>query len=135
MRTLNGEVNILTTQVEKLGGTTRWAKKLAKVNSILTEFKDSQPFFNLLGSQYGEGFEDFCKQAIILFPGVDFSFVQIDITIPMTPRRDDEVVDIEDGEDEEVFGGKALTPRVTQGDGLPQLEGLTEDKTNLAPTT
>ena len=53
----------------------------------------------------------------------------------MTPRRDDEVVDIEDGEDEEVFGGKALTPRVTQGDGLPQLEGLTEDKTNLAPTT
>ena len=41
MRTLNGEVNILTTQVEKLGCTTRWAKKLAEVNSILTEFKDS----------------------------------------------------------------------------------------------
>ena len=41
MHTLNGEVNILTTQVEKSGGTARWAKKLAEVNSILTEFKDS----------------------------------------------------------------------------------------------
>nr|POE71697.1 hypothetical protein CFP56_48600 [Quercus suber] len=86
----------------------------AKANAI-EEFKDSQPFFDLIGSQYGEDFEDFCKQAVLLFPSVDFSSVQIDTMIPMTPKGDDEVIDIENGEDEEMFGGKALAPRVTQG--------------------
>ena len=132
MHTLNGKVNTLTTWVEKLDGTARRAEELEKVNFILTakmtslqesvdkakantvkEFKDSQPFFDLLGSQYGEGFEDFYKQVILVFSGVDFSSIQIDTTIPMSPRGDDEVIDIEDGEDEEAFGGEALAPWVT----------------------
>ena len=154
MHTLNWKVNTLTTWVEKLDGTARRAEELEKVNFILTakmtslqesvdkakanavkEFKDSQPFFDLLGSQYGEGFEDFYKQVILVFSSVDLSSIQINTTIPMSPRGDDEVIDIEDGEDEEAFGGEALAPWVTQGDNPPQLEGPTEDKTDLAPTT
>lgn len=145
--------NTLTNQVENFGGTAHQAKELAEANSIFTteitslqesmakakanvveEFKDSQPFFDLLGSQYSEGFEDIRKQAVLLFFGVDFSSVQIDTTILMTSRGDDEVVDIEDGEDKGVSGGETLTPRVTQGDGSTQSESLTEDRTDLVPT-
>ena len=88
-------------------------------------------FFDLLGSQYSEGFKDFRKQNVLLFSSVDFSSVQID-TIPMTSRWDDEVVEIKDGEDKEVSGGETLALRVTQGDGSMQLEGLMEDRTDLA---
>lgn len=81
-------------QVKKLDDVTRWAEELMEANAILTaevtflresidkaeanaveEYKDLQPFFNLLGSQYGEGFEDFRKQAVALFPNVDFSLI------------------------------------------------------------
>lgn len=77
---LHGEVNALTEQVKKLNGAIRWVEELTKANAILTakvaslhetldkakvdaveEHKDSQSFFNLLGSQYGEGFKDFRK--------------------------------------------------------------------------
>ena len=110
MRTLNNEVKTLTEQVKKLDDATRWAEELTEANAILTaevtslresidkakansieEYKDSQPFFNLLVSQYGEGFEDFQKQAITLFPNVDFSPIQIKLTVPSTSRPDDEV--------------------------------------------
>ena len=50
----------------------------------------------------------------------------------MTSRWDDEVVDIKDGEDKEVSEGETLALRVTQGDGSMQLEGLMEDRTDLA---
>jgi len=63
----------------------------------------------LLGPQYNEGFEHFSKQAIVLFPNVEFSFVQIYTTIPMTPRRDDEVVHIKDGDED--TSKKAIAPR------------------------
>lgn len=81
-RSLKGEVNTLTEQVKKLDGASHQAEKLVDANSILMaemtslreidkfkvdavkEFKDSQPFVDLLGSQYGEGFEDFRKQAV-----------------------------------------------------------------------
>ena len=46
----------------------------AKANA-LEEFKDSQLFFDLLGSQYSEGFKDFWRQAVLLFSSVDFSSV------------------------------------------------------------
>ena len=78
-------------QVKKLDGATCWAEELTEAYAILMaevtslcesidkvkadaveEYKDSQPFFNLLGSQYGEGFEDFQKQAVTLFPNMDF---------------------------------------------------------------
>uniref|UniRef100_A0A7N2MAW6 Sodium/calcium exchanger membrane region domain-containing protein n=1 Tax=Quercus lobata TaxID=97700 RepID=A0A7N2MAW6_QUELO len=74
-RTLHSKVKALTKQVKKLDGATHRDKELTKANSILTtgvtslrksmdkakadaveEYKDSHPFFNLLGSQYGEGF-------------------------------------------------------------------------------
>ena len=67
----------------------------AKADAI-KEYMDSHQFFNLLGSQYGEGFEDFKRQATVFFPNVDISSVQIELTVPPTPRVDDEVVDIED---------------------------------------
>ena len=78
--------------MKKLDGASRQAEELVKANSILMaeitsfresidkfkadaveEFKDSQIFVDLLGSQYGEGFEDFRKQAIGLFQDMDFS--------------------------------------------------------------
>lgn len=80
--------------MKKLEGATYRAKELTEANTIQTvevtslresmnkakdntaeEYEDSQPFFNLLGSQYGEGFEDFRKQAVAIFPNVDLSFV------------------------------------------------------------
>ena len=64
----------------------------------MEEFKDSQPFFNELGVQYGEGFKGFRKQTILLFPGLDFSSIQIDTTIPITPGGGDEAIDVEDEE-------------------------------------
>lgn len=86
-RTLHSKVKALTEQVKKLDGATYRDKELTEADSILTadvtslrksmdkakadaikEYKDSHPFFNLLGSQYGEGFEDFRKQAAVLFP-------------------------------------------------------------------
>lgn len=78
--TLNDEVKALMEQVKKLDGASPWAKEFTEANAILTaevtslyestdkakavaieEYKDLKPFFNLLGSQYSEGFEDFRK--------------------------------------------------------------------------
>ena len=50
----------------------------------IVEFQMSQPYFDELGVQYGNDFEDFHKQATLLFPGVDMSQVQINFSIPMT---------------------------------------------------
>ena len=93
-RILHDEVKALTEQVKKLDGATRQAKKLTEANAILTaevtslrksmdkvkadtiqEYMDSHLFFNLLGSQYGEGFEDFRKQATVLFLNMDISSI------------------------------------------------------------
>lgn len=46
----------------------------AKADAI-KEYKNSHPFFNLLGSQYGEGFEDFRKQAAAFFPNMEISSI------------------------------------------------------------
>lgn len=104
------------------GKEARWcypsAKELTEANAILTaevtslresmdkakadaieEYKNSHPFFNLQGSQYGDGFEDFKKQAAIFFLNV-ISSIQSELTIPLTPRMDDEAVVVED-EDED----------------------------------
>ncbi|KAK9998256.1 hypothetical protein SO802_017859 [Lithocarpus litseifolius] len=75
VKTLSQEVKALTEQVKKLEGATCWAEELTKANAILTvkmtslhesvnrakadiveEYKDSQLFFNFLGSQCDEGF-------------------------------------------------------------------------------
>ena len=98
----------------------------------MEEFKDSQPFFNLLGAQYGEGFEDFRQQVILLYPDLDFSFIQIDASIPMTPYRGDRVVDVEDDTDDAAEGviivlainGQALLGSQALPDGPPVADAL-----------
>nr|POE57392.1 hypothetical protein CFP56_05992 [Quercus suber] len=70
--------SILTTKVASL----RESVDKAKAN-VVKEFKDLQSFFDLLGSQYSEGFKDF--------------------------KKDDEVVDIEDGDED--MSEKAIAPR------------------------
>ena len=37
------------------------------------EFQTSQIYFDKMGVQYGDGFEDFHKQAVLLLPSLDFS--------------------------------------------------------------
>lgn len=138
-------------QVKKLDDVTRWAEELMEANAILTaevtslresidkakanaveEYKDLQPFFNLLGSQYGEGFEDFRKQAIALFPNVDFSLIQIELTIPSTSRPDDEVVEVDDGEGDILEN--VVASKVVKGNGQSQVEEVTVNAENTAPT-
>lgn len=138
-------------QVKKLDDVTRWAEELMEANAILTaevtslresidkakanaveEYKDLQPFFNLLGSQYGEGFEDFRKQAVALFPNVDFSLIQIELTIPSTSRPDDEVVEVDDGEGDILEN--VVASKVVKGNGQSQVEEVTVNAENTAPT-
>ena len=150
-RTLHSKVKALTEQVKKLDGATYRDKELTEADSILTadvtslrksmdkakadaikEYKDSHPFFNLLGSQYGEGFEDFRKQAVVLFPNVDISSVQIKLTVPSTPRVDDEVVDVKDRDED--APEHVMAPQVVQGDGPPQAEKAMGKRDNTDPT-
>lgn len=114
MKTLSQEVKALTEQVKKLEGSTHRAKELMDANAILTaevtslresldrakadvveEYKDLQPFFNLLGSQYDEGFEDFRKQVVAFFPNMNFSSIQIKLTVPPILKSNDEVVKVD----------------------------------------
>lgn len=39
----------------------------------IEEFQVFQPYFNEMGGYYGDDFEDFQKQAVLLFPNLDFS--------------------------------------------------------------
>ncbi|KAK9983150.1 hypothetical protein SO802_032675 [Lithocarpus litseifolius] len=43
----------------------------------IEEFQVPQPYFNKMGGYYGDGFKDFRKQAIHMFPNLDFSQIQI----------------------------------------------------------
>ena len=45
---------------------------------------------------------------------MDFSSIQIDTTIPTTPRVDDEIVDVEDGDKD--APEKVVAPQVIEGD-------------------
>lgn len=57
-----------------------------KVNEeAIQEFQVSQPYFNEIGGYYGDNFEDFRKQAVLLFPDLDFSQIQIKLNAPTTP--------------------------------------------------
>ena len=53
------------------------------------ELKTFQAYFNEMGVQYGDDFEDFLKQAMLLFLGLDFSQIQINTLVPMTFAGDD----------------------------------------------
>lgn len=111
---LIGEVNNQKAQLE---GSPRWVKELTKANNNLmtelialreqvdkakadaaVEYKYFQPYFDELGVQYGEGFEDFCKLAIASFPGLEFSQIQIDTIVSMTTRGGNVIVEFDDDE-------------------------------------
>nr|POE89315.1 hypothetical protein CFP56_77433 [Quercus suber] len=88
-RTLRQEVIELKA---KLGGVNHQHDELMKENANLKsevaalhehmdkvkeeaieEFPVSQPYFNEMGGYYGDGFEDFRKQVVLLFLDLDFS--------------------------------------------------------------
>ena len=138
-------------QVKKLDSATCRAEELTVANAILTvevtslcesidkakantieEYKNSQPFFNLLGSQYREGFKDFLKQAVALFPNMDFSPVQIKFIVPLTPKLEDEVVEVDDREGDilENF----VAPQAVEGDDQPQVKEVTVNAKNATLT-
>ena len=75
----------------------------------------SQPYFDELGVQYGNDFEDFRKQATLLFPDVDMSQVQINFSIPMT-FTSGVVLD----EEETDIGGTEATTMVANGTVGPE---------------
>nr|POF20766.1 hypothetical protein CFP56_76015 [Quercus suber] len=50
----------------------------------IEEYQVSQPYFNEMGVYYGNEFEDFHKQAILMFLDLDFSQIQIKLTTPTT---------------------------------------------------
>ena len=65
----------------------------------IEQFQVSQPYFNEMMGYYRDGFEDFRKQAVLLFPDLDFSQIQIKLNALMTltsePVPDDEEIDNE----------------------------------------
>ena len=42
-------------------------------DKVKKEFWVSQPYLNEMGDFYGDGFEDFHKQDVLMFPNLDFS--------------------------------------------------------------
>nr|POE57165.1 hypothetical protein CFP56_34128 [Quercus suber] len=66
---------------------------------VIEEYQVPQPYFNEVGGYYGDDFEDFYKQAVLMFPNLDFSFIQIKLSAPMTfaakPILNDEETDEE----------------------------------------
>ena len=85
----------------KLSGMTHQTNDLAKENALLKsevvalhehmgkvneeaikEYQGSQPYFNEMGGgYYKDGFEDFQKQVVLMFPNLHFSQIQILIPI------------------------------------------------------
>nr|POE62236.1 hypothetical protein CFP56_71360 [Quercus suber] len=65
----------------------------------IKEYQVSQSYFNEMGGYYGDGFEDFYKQTILMFPSLDFSQIQIKVTTLTTltaePNLDDADIDDE----------------------------------------
>ena len=91
--------------------TTKLAALHEKVNKAkadaVVEYKDFQPYFDELGDQYGEGFEDFYKLVVASFTSLDFAQIQIDTTISMTVRGGDVIVEVDDdGADRQVKAEK-----------------------------
>ena len=54
----------------------------------IEEFQVFQPYFNEMGGYYGDDFEDFQKQAVLLFPNLDFSQIQIRLNTSTTPATE-----------------------------------------------
>ncbi|KAK9988581.1 hypothetical protein SO802_028820 [Lithocarpus litseifolius] len=70
---LKSEVAVLHEHMEKVK------------EKAIKEYQVSQPYFDEMGGYYGDKFEDFHKQAILMFPDLDFSLTQIKLIAPTTP--------------------------------------------------
>lgn len=107
VRTFNKE---LTDTLAKLKEETRLKEEAKKVRTNLTtelstlreqmdkaktdavmEFPISQPFFDVCGAYYSDGFDDCLKQVGVVYLNLDLSQITIDGTISPTPREDDTI--------------------------------------------
>ena len=61
----------------------------------IEEYQVSQPYFDEMGGYYGDKFEDFRKQAILMFPDLDFSQIQIKLNAPTTPAAEPTLDNVE----------------------------------------
>ena len=59
----------------------------------MAEFRISQPFFDVCGIYYGEGFEDCLKQVRAAHPNLNLSQITINTTVPPTFKGEDTVND------------------------------------------
>ena len=93
-------------------------------DEAVIELQTSQAYFNEMWIQYGDDFEDFRKQAILLFLGLDFSQIQINTSVPMTPVGDH----VPNEEETDLEKAKAIVP---EGKGT---NGSGEKETDKQPT-
>ena len=64
----------------------------AKADAV-AEFPVSQPFFDMCGAYYGDGFDECLKQVEAAYPNLDLSQIMIDDTIPPTLEGEDTIND------------------------------------------
>ena len=89
-------------------------KYIEKVKEeTVEEYQVSQPYFNEIGGYYRNKFEVFRKQAVLMFPNLNFSQIQIKLIALTTPATEPTPDDVET--DEEVLvtdepGGAADDP-------------------------
>lgn len=77
-------------------------KYIEKVKEeTVEEYQVSQPYFNEIGGYYGNKFEVFRKQAVLMFPNLNFSQIQIKLIALTTPATEPTPDDVET--DEEVL--------------------------------
>lgn len=65
----------------------------------IEEYQGSQLYFNEIRGYYGDGFEDFHKQVVLMFLDLDFSQIQIRLTALTTPAAETIPNDVETNEE------------------------------------
>ena len=93
------------------------------MDEVVTELQTPQAYFNEMGVQYGDSFEDFRKQAILLFLGLDFSQIQINTLVLMTSAG----YDVPNEEEIDLKKAEAFGP---EGNGI---DGSGEKETDKQP--
>lgn len=98
---LGQEVNDLKAKLSRIGRQTDYLVKenanlkfeVAALNEhiekvkeeVIEEYQVSQFYFHEMGGYYEDGFEDFCKQVVLMFPNLGFSQIQIKLIALSTP--------------------------------------------------
>ena len=108
---------------------TAFRKHMDKIrDEAVTELQMSQAYFNEMGVQYGDSFDDFRKQAILLFLGLDFSQIQIKTLVLMTSAGYDvpnkEEIDLKKAE---AFGSEG---KGTDGSGEKEIDKQPNEPTD-----